>query len=201
MRGLLLSTTTLLVACALGACSAADSGSSQNSAAPPAANSAHSATVSASPANSAVNTNSATTADNNGNTLPVASAHGGGLTGAPPLRPGSGAGAGSTNGGGAAEKPDIDTKELDAKIEKAEAKARQTGAGEADRRAAARAYIDRGYLYYSAQNPKLYKFALGDFRRSLRYQPDNADTRAIIDQIEGIYRQMGRPIPSNGLEQ
>ncbi|HEX8473568.1 MAG TPA: hypothetical protein VF666_06015 [Pyrinomonadaceae bacterium] len=99
-----------------------------------------------------------------------------------------------------AEKSEIDTSALDAQIERAETKAKAAKATDADRRAAAEAYFERGYKFYGAQNPRLYKFALGDFRRVLRYQPDHREAAAIIKQIEDIYRSMGRPIPTNGLE-
>lgn len=98
------------------------------------------------------------------------------------------------------EKGEVDTAALDAKIERAEAKAKAKRAGEADKRAAATALFERGYVYYTAQNPRLYKFALGDFRRSLRYQPDNREAKEIIEQIESIYRSMNKPVPTNGLE-
>ena len=87
------------------------------------------------------------------------------------------------------------------KIESAEAKAKSAGAGEADKRAAAAAYIARGNVYYSAGTPALYKFALGDFRRALKYDPANAEARDKMTQIVGIYESMGRPVPTNGLEQ
>ena len=53
----------------------------------------------------------------------------------------------------------------------------------------------------NAQQPMLYKFALGDFRRALRYDPGNADARAKLDQIVSIYQSMGKPVPTNGQEQ
>jgi hypothetical protein len=122
---------------------------------------------------------------------PIASSHGGGVaTSAPPN-----AASNSTN-----EQTGVDTSALDAKIAKAEAKAKASGASEADKKAAAEAYFERGYFFYTAQNPKLYKFALRDFRRTLRYQPDNGEAREIIAQIEDIYKSLGRPIPTNGLE-
>jgi tetratricopeptide (TPR) repeat protein len=37
--------------------------------------------------------------------------------------------------------------------------------------------------------------ALRHYRRVLELDPDNSRARAEIDQIEGIYQQMGRPIP------
>jgi len=61
--------------------------------------------------------------------------------------------------------------------------------------AAADAYLARGNVYWSAGQPRLYKYALADFRQVLKYDPDNDEARQKIDTIEGIYRSMGRPIP------
>jgi len=124
---------------------------------------------------------------------PVASAHGGSAQQtAQPAAPAGGAGPSN---------PAVNTKELDAKIERAEAKAKAAGASEADKRAAAAAYVERGNVYYEAGTPALYKFALGDFRRALRYDPANSEARAKMTQIVQIYESMGRPVPTNGLEQ
>jgi hypothetical protein len=96
----------------------------------------------------------------------------------------------------------VDTPELDAKIEKATAKAKAPGASAADKKAAAAAYIERGNFYYSAGNPMLYRYALGDFRRVLRYDPDNAEAKEKIKQIEDIYTySVKKPIPDNGLNE
>lgn len=94
----------------------------------------------------------------------------------------------------------MDTAVLDAKIEKAEAKAKASGATQADKLAAAAAYLERGNMYRDAGQPVLYKFALGDYRHALRYQPDNAEARAKMDEIVSIYQGMGRPVPENGKE-
>ena len=126
---------------------------------------------------------------------PVASAHGGGSQ-QQPAQPAAPAG-----GGAAPSNPAVNTAELDAKIEKAEAKAKAGGAGEADKKAAAAAYVERGNVYYEAGAPALYKFALGDFRRALKYDPSNSEARAKMTQIVQIYESMGRPVPTNGLEQ
>lgn len=123
---------------------------------------------------------------------PISTAHGDGGF-APAAAP-------AASSSGTSAKPEMDTAALDAKIKQAEARAKASGAGEADRRAAAEAYFERGYKYYTAQQPALYKFALGDFRRVLRYQPTHAEAKEIINQIESIYRSMGRPVPTNGLE-
>jgi hypothetical protein len=98
----------------------------------------------------------------------------------------------------AAQKPGIDTAALDAKIEKAEAKAK-SGA-QADKLAAAAALVERANVYRDAGQPSLYRFALGDYRRALRYQPDNAEAREKMNEIVSIYQSMGRPVPENGNE-
>lgn len=102
-------------------------------------------------------------------------------------------GAGSS--GASAAKPNMDTAALDAKIAQAERKAKASGASEADKRAAAAAYLERGNLFYNAQQPSLYKFALRDLRNVLRYEPDNADAREKVDTIVAIYQSMNRPVP------
>jgi hypothetical protein len=121
---------------------------------------------------------------------PVSSAHGSGAV--TPAQP---------TGASSADKPSLATPELDAKIEKAEAKAKAANASGADKKAAAAALVERANVYYSAQQPALYKFALGDFRHALRYDPNNAEARAKMDQIVSIYNSMGRPVPTNGLDQ
>lgn len=122
----------------------------------------------------------------------VASSHGGGgaaNSGSPP--PG---------GPSAPDKPPVATPELDEKIEKAEAKAKAASASAADKQAAAAAHMARGNYYYNAQDTRLYRYALGDFRRALRYEPGNAEAKEKIEMIESIYRSLGRPVPDNGLE-
>lgn len=93
-----------------------------------------------------------------------------------------------------------DTSALDAKIEQAEARAKAAGATSADKKAAAEAYLARANVFYSAGSPMLYKFALRDFRRALKYDPANAMARDRKQQIEDIYQSMGRPIPELGNE-
>jgi hypothetical protein len=137
------------------------------------------------------NSNASARTSDAGAIPPVSSAHGGTSTAAPPAAPAS-----ATSGGAA--KPSIDTAALDAKIEKAEAKAKAGGATQADKLAAAAALLERANVYRDAGQPTLYKFALGDYRRALRYQPDNAEARAKMNEIVSIYQSMGRPVPTNG---
>jgi len=140
--------------------------------------------------NSTANSNISTrTVTETGSLPPVSTAHGGNSNGVPP--------AAST---GSAAKPGIDTAALDAKIEKAEAKAKAAGATQADKTTVAAALVQRGNLYRDAGQPVLYKFALGDYRRALRYQPDNAEAREKMNEIVQIYQSMGRPVPENGNE-
>lgn len=122
---------------------------------------------------------------------PAASAHGGGGGSAAP----PGAPAPPASG-----QPEMDTAALDAKVKIAEAKAKVAGASEADKKAAAAAYVERGNVFRDAGQPQLYKFALGDYRRALRYDPGNAEARAKMDEIVAIYQGMGRPVPTNGLD-
>ncbi len=142
------------------------------------------------------NTNSAATTSNQSSrtsnvTLPpVSSAHGDNSSVAPPAT--------SAASNSSTQKPGINTAALDAKIEKAEAKAK--GGAQADKLAAAAALVERGNVYRDAGQPTLYKFALGDYRRALRYQPDNAEAREKMNEIVSIYQGMGRPVPENGNE-
>jgi hypothetical protein len=93
-----------------------------------------------------------------------------------------------------------DTSELDARIEKAVTKAKTPESGREEKLVATELYMERGNLFYTSQKPSLYKFALGDYRRALRLQPDNGKARAKAGQIVEIYKQLGRPVPENGAE-
>jgi hypothetical protein len=138
------------------------------------------------PASAAPNRNAASRPD-----VGVVSSHGGPTqTPAPGAKPAA----------GGAEKPSVATPELDAKIEKTEAKAKAAGASDADRKAAAAAYFERADFFYNGGNPSLYKFALRDYRVGLRYDPSAAQARARMEEIVSIYRGMGRPVPELGSE-
>ena len=117
----------------------------------------------------------------------VVSSHGGG-------------GGASTAADSGSERSLVDTAELDARIKKAAEKAKASGAGAADKKAAAEAYLARGNVYYSAGQPRLYKYALADFRQVLKYDPENDEAKGKVDTIESIYKSMGRPIPEVGPE-
>lgn len=95
----------------------------------------------------------------------------------------------------------VATPQFDAKIEKAEAKARAAGASDADKKAAAAAYFERADFFRDQGDPKLYRFALRDYRIGLRYDPSAKEPRARMDEIVQIYQSMGRPVPDLGNEQ
>ncbi|HLL75160.1 MAG TPA: hypothetical protein VK421_07815 [Pyrinomonadaceae bacterium] len=95
---------------------------------------------------------------------------------------------------------EVDTLELDLRIARAEARLSGPKATEADRAAAAEAYLARGNVYYEAGRPSLYRFALADYRRALRYQSSLGEAREKAGQITSIYESMGRPVPTNGDE-
>ena len=126
-----------------------------------------------------------------GTDVGVASSHGGSST-----APAAGSG-----GAGSSDKPSVATPELDAKIQKAEAKAKAPGASEADKKAAADAYFERADFYRDQGMPVLYKFALRDYRIGLRLDPTNSEARGKMDEIVQIYKSMGRPVPELGNEQ
>jgi hypothetical protein len=94
----------------------------------------------------------------------------------------------------------VNTRELDLRIARAESRLAADGATDADRAAAADAYLARGNVYYSAGRPSLYRFALGDFRRALSYRSTLSEAREKAEQIKRIYESMGRPVPTNGDE-
>lgn len=119
------------------------------------------------------------------------------------LGPASAHGGAAAPGGGApaSNTAPVATPELDAKIEKAEAKAKAAGAGEADKKAAASAYFERADFFRDQGDPRLYRFALRDYRVGLRYDPSAKEPRAKMDEIVKIYESMGRPVPDLGNEQ
>jgi cytochrome c-type biogenesis protein CcmH/NrfG len=98
-----------------------------------------------------------------------------------------------TSGGGEA----IDTSKYDAEIKRLEKQAGMRPGDDASRLALAKAYLARGNALTQA---KQYRAALGDYRRALRYDPDNEEARQWAAMITGIIQQMGREVPTEGNE-
>ena len=66
------------------------------------------------------------------------------------------------------------------------------------KKALAEAYLGKadGYMGSDALPPRMkYPSALRAYREVLKYDKDNKDAQRGISTIEGIYKQMGRPIP------
>jgi hypothetical protein len=103
-------------------------------------------------------------------------------------------GTASTPGGGGEA---IDTSKYDAEIKRLEKQAEMRPGDDASRLALARAYLARGNALTQARQ---YRAALGDYRRALRYDPDNEEARQWAATITGILQQMGREVPTEGNE-
>jgi tetratricopeptide (TPR) repeat protein len=91
----------------------------------------------------------------------------------------------------------IDTSKYDAEIKRLEKQAEMRPGDDATRIALAKAYLARGNALTQARQ---YRAALGDYRRALRYDPDNEEARQWAATITGILQQMGREVPTEGNE-
>ncbi len=154
---------------------------------------------SANTSNSTVATTTTTTQTSNSqspatdNGALVAPAHGGGNASSSTAPPAS-------SNPSASEQAGIDTSAVDARIAKAEEKAHAKNATQADKLAAAAAYMERADIFMNAGRPALYKYALRDYRRTLRYQPDNQQAQNSAKTIVDIYKSLNRPVPELGNE-
>jgi len=88
--------------------------------------------------------------------------------------------------------------EHDAAVAALEAAAKASPKDAALKKALGEAHLAAGDFYYT--NEKLppfrkYPAALRSYRKVLEFDKDNAKAKANIATIEGIYKQMGRPVP------
>lgn len=91
----------------------------------------------------------------------------------------------------------IDTKSLDTAIADAE-KGLKAKPDDAEAKSAlAEAYFNRAMALTEARQ---YASALGDYRRVIKYDPENAQAKDWIKQIIGIYNDIGREYPPEGQE-
>ncbi|HKS28968.1 MAG TPA: tetratricopeptide repeat protein [Pyrinomonadaceae bacterium] len=91
----------------------------------------------------------------------------------------------------------IDTSAYDAKIKGLEEQSKKKPDDAAVRKQLAQAYLERGNALTGARQ---YQAALGDYRRTLRYDPSSEEARYWSDTIVGILKQMNRPVPEEGSE-
>jgi len=83
----------------------------------------------------------------------------------------------------------IDTAEYDSAISKV--------TKSSDKKAIGEAYFNRAVALTHARQ---YASALGDYRKAIKYDPDNAEAKQWIDQILGIYDSMNKEAPKEGEE-
>jgi hypothetical protein len=91
----------------------------------------------------------------------------------------------------------IDTKEFDNEIALAVKAQKAKPADAAATSALADAYFKRGFALTEARQ---YASALGDFRRSVKYDPKNKEANDWIDQIITIYNSINKESPKEGEE-
>jgi tetratricopeptide (TPR) repeat protein len=91
----------------------------------------------------------------------------------------------------------IDTSSYDTRINQLEEQAKKKPNDAALRKQLAQAYLERGNALTQARQ---YQPALGDYRRTLRYDPNNEEARYWSDTIIGILKQMNREVPAEGTE-
>ena len=91
----------------------------------------------------------------------------------------------------------IDTSQFDAEIEKAETDLKTKQTDESAKMVLAKAYVKRGVALTDARQ---YASALGDYRKALKFDPDNEEAKKWIGQIVGIYESINREYPKEGEE-
>lgn len=103
----------------------------------------------------------------------------------------------SSNGASPMSKA-IDVSQMTADIEKAEKSSRQNQRDEKAKNKLAEAYFVRAFALTDAAQ---YRSALGDFRRGLKLNPNNAEARAMHDKIIDIFQNsLHREPPKEGEE-
>ncbi len=91
----------------------------------------------------------------------------------------------------------IDTTEFDAAVMAAEKALSKKPADQTAKKTLAAAYFKRGFALTDARQ---YASALGDYRRSKKYDPANPESQKWIDQIITIYDGMNKGYPNEGEE-
>jgi tetratricopeptide (TPR) repeat protein len=91
----------------------------------------------------------------------------------------------------------IDVSAFNAEIEKAEKNLKAKPNDEATKNAASDAYFKRGFALTEARQ---YASALGDYRRAVKLNPNNADAQEWIKKIVAIYNGLNKSYPNEGEE-
>lgn len=91
----------------------------------------------------------------------------------------------------------IDTAKFDKAIADAERARKAKPGDEAANKALAAAYFDRGVALTEARQ---YASAIGDYRRTLKYDPNHTEAKDWIEQIVSIYAMLKKEAPKEGEE-
>ena len=91
----------------------------------------------------------------------------------------------------------IDTSKFDEAIRDAEKNLKAKSVDTELKKAAARAYFARGFALTEARQ---YASALGDYRRAIKLDPDDEESKNWIDQIVSIYAMLKKDPPKEGSE-
>lgn len=91
----------------------------------------------------------------------------------------------------------IDTAELDAAVASGEKALTSKANDGAAKKKLADAYFKRGFALTEARQ---YASALGDYRRALKHDPSNAESKSWIEKIIVIYSSINRDYPKEGEE-
>lgn len=91
----------------------------------------------------------------------------------------------------------IDTSEFDAEIAKNEKNLKAKPKDEAAKKALGESYLKRAMALTEARQ---YASAIGDYRRVLKYDPENEEAKTWVDKIIEIYAMINRESPKEGEE-
>jgi Flp pilus assembly protein TadD len=91
----------------------------------------------------------------------------------------------------------IDVTEMTAEVEKAEKAYQKNQTDEKAKSELAKAYFVRATALTSAAQ---YRAALGDYRKGLKLDPNDAEAKKMHDQILSIFKSIGREPPKEGEE-
>ena len=91
----------------------------------------------------------------------------------------------------------IDTKKFDADIAIAEKLLKSKPNDSPAKKSVSEAYFARGFALTEARQ---YASALGDFRKAMKYDPNNEQAKEWIDQIVSIYNSINKEFPKEGEE-
>jgi tetratricopeptide (TPR) repeat protein len=91
----------------------------------------------------------------------------------------------------------IDTSKFDEDVKKAEKDFKAKSNDETAKKNLSEAYTKRGVALTEARQ---YAAAIGDYRKALKYNPENAEAKKWIATITNIYKSINREVPKEGEE-